>query len=60
MESPQAGAPHEKPPRPDVAGAAALITVDRLAEFPLFAMLSELRPASGSSTSMKSGIRPGR
>jgi Fe-S-cluster-containing dehydrogenase component len=37
-----AGGGHQAPPRPDVAGAAALITIERLKEFPLFAKVPDL------------------
>src|SRR5262245_16551469 len=40
MESP-AASPHQQQ-RPDVAGAAALITIERLKEFPLFAKVPDL------------------
>jgi CRP-like cAMP-binding protein/Fe-S-cluster-containing hydrogenase component 2 len=41
MDSPAAGGPHQPSPRPDVAGSAALITFERLKQYPLFAKLPD-------------------
>lgn len=41
MEAGKGAAPHEAPPRPDVAGSAALISIDQLKSYPLFSKLPD-------------------